>query len=397
MRVLTTAVALAALLVAEVLAAASPATLQARTRAFDHAYNLDYPEAYAALQEALALDPNDPATLRSFAVVAWLEILFARGTVTVDDYLGPLSRQYVKVAPPPARLATAFTDYSGRALSAARQRSDTSPGDVDARYEVGAVLGLQVSYMATVDGKVLDAMKAARRAFNEHERVLAAAPKRKDAGLVVGTYRYVVGSLSPFLRLLAYVAGFGGDKHLGLRLVEEAATFDSETQAEAMFALVLLYNREGRYKDALVMIDRLEARFPRNRLLLLEEGATALRNGQAAAAESVLGQGIGRLASDPRPRIFGEEALWHMKRGAARAALGRADEATADLQRALNGEARGWVKGRACVELGRLAARRGATNEARASYDRAISLCDADNDPQCVDQAKRLRREAGAR
>ena len=53
------------------------------------------------------------------------------------------------------------------------------------------------------------------------------------------------------------------------------------------------------------------------------------------------------LANDKRPRMFGEEALWYQKRGAARVALRRIDEADVDLGRAVAVESRTWVKGRA--------------------------------------------------
>ena len=40
------------------------------------------------------------------------------------------------------------------------------------------------------------------------------------------------------------------------------------------------------------------------------------------------------LAADTRPRMFGEEALWYQKRGAARVALNRLEEAELDVRRA---------------------------------------------------------------
>ena len=71
------------------------------------------------------------------------------------------------------------------------------------------------------------------------------------------------------------------------------------------------------------MLGELQRAFPRNRILWLEAGATALRAGRAADAEQFLSEGLKRLASDSRPRMFGEEALWLQKRGAARVVLNR--------------------------------------------------------------------------
>src|SRR5207244_561673 len=106
----------------------------------------------------------------------------------------------------------------------------------------------------------------ARRAYREHERVLELDPRRKDAALVVGLYRYGVASLPAAMRLMAHLAGFGGGRDRGVRLVEDAAQYDSGVQSNALFMLVLLYNREARYDDALRVIDGLQRRFPRNRL-----------------------------------------------------------------------------------------------------------------------------------
>jgi hypothetical protein len=58
---------------------------------------------------------------------------------------------------------------------------------------------------------------------------------------------------------MAYVAGFGGDREYGVRLVEEAARFKGDTQTDAKVALLLLYNREARFKDALAVADDLLA------------------------------------------------------------------------------------------------------------------------------------------
>ena len=70
-------------------------------------------------------------------------------------------------------------------------------------------------------------------------------PRRKDAGLIVGTYRYAVSALPLPLRAAAHLVGFGGDRALGVRMVEEAAAYPGDSQLNAMFVLVLLYNREA--------------------------------------------------------------------------------------------------------------------------------------------------------
>lgn len=325
-------------------AVANPESARFRARAYGHLYNLDHPEAVRDMEAALAADPNDIAAERGLAVIAWLQASFRRGNLTVDEYLGKPTGRDVKTVPPPPELATEFDAHATRALQRAEAAVAARPKDASAHYEVGAAVGLRASYSATVEGKLLAAFRTARRAFNAHERVLELDASRHDAGLVVGTYRYIVSTLSLPLRIMAYAAGFGGGKERGIQMIERAAAYPGDAQTEAHVALVLIYNREKRYDDALRVIAEIQRRYPRNRLMWLEAGATALRAGRAAEAERVLNEGLALLAADTRPRMFGEEALWYMKRGDARLAQGRRGEAQDDYRRALTGDARPWVR-----------------------------------------------------
>jgi tetratricopeptide (TPR) repeat protein len=130
---------------------------------------------------------------------------------------------------------------------------------------------------------------------------------------------------------MAYLAGFGGGKEQGIELLEHAAAFVGDSRTEARFALLLIYNREKRFDEALRVIRELQQQFPRNRLLKLEYGGTALRAGRAEEAEAVLSDGIAKLADDDRPKAGGEIAMWHYKRGAARVRLKQLDAAERDL------------------------------------------------------------------
>ncbi|HEV8348247.1 MAG TPA: tetratricopeptide repeat protein [Vicinamibacterales bacterium] len=365
-----------------------------RARASHDIYNLDRDQAIAGFRQAIAADPQDAAAYRGLASALWISITFRRGNMTVDDYLGRPVSQSTKGPPPPADIAAAFHDAVDRATAIARDRIARNAKDADAHYQLGAAVGLRASYAATVEGSAMNAFKAARQAYDEHEQVLELDPRRKDAGLIVGTYRYLVSALAMPLRWMAYVVGFGGGKERGLKMIEEAAAFGGDNQEDARFALVLLYNREKRYDDALRMLATLRERYPRNRLAWLEAGATALRAGRPADAERFLSDGLARTASDTRQRMFGEDALWYYKRGAARAALGRVGDADTDLRRALSAEGRKWVHGRTHFELGKLAMKAGKAAVAREEFRAAISLCESDNDAATAATARQLMNTA---
>ena len=173
-------------------------------------------------------------------------------------------------------------------------------------------------------------------------------------------------------------------------MIEEAAAYPGDSQMDAKFALLLLYNREHRFGDALKVIRELQARFPRNRLLWLEAGATALRQKQPAEAETGLTTGIVTLARDNRPRAFGEEALWYYKRGLARVLLGNLPGAESDLHASLASKGRDWVHGRVHTELGKIADLGGNRARAVGEYRVAIALGEKDNDPDGTSEATAL-------
>src|SRR6266852_1092540 len=147
-----------------------------RDRAADQIYNLDRDLAIATFKQAIAADPGDPAAYRGLASGLWLSITFRRGNMTVDDYLGKVTRPTSQPPPPSAEAASGFREALDHALVLARARVEANRRDPDAHYQIGAAVGLRASYTATVEGSALGAFRAAREAYTEHERVLELDP-----------------------------------------------------------------------------------------------------------------------------------------------------------------------------------------------------------------------------
>ena len=356
-------------------------------------YNLDYREALDAFRAAIEADPDNPAPHRLFAATLWIRALFAQGAVTADDYLGQ-ARSSVSRTPPPPDIDIAFRQHLQRAVTLAEQAVKRDPRDADAHFQLGAAHSFRASYIATVEGRGMAGFGAARRAYDEHERVLDLDPKRKDAGMVVGMYRYGVSTLSWPWRLVAGIAGFGGGKDRGLRMVEEAAAVESDVQTNALFTLIVIYNREQRYDDALRVIARLQGMYPRNRLLWLERGSTALRAGRGAEACVALEGGLAVMAKDPRQRAFGEEARWRWAYGASLVLSGRTEAADRELRQSLTLESPAWLRGRAHRELGKVEDLRGLRTAAVEHYRQAVRIGQAEHDPASADEAAALLRAA---
>ena len=359
-----------------------------RTRGQLLGYNLDRDAALAAFRDAIAADPAHPAAYRLTAATLWIAALFQQGAVTAEDYLGQ-ARSDPHRRPPSAELETVFREHLDRAIRLADERCRTS-GGADAHFQLGSAYGYQATYAATIQGSLFGTLRSARRAYAEHQRVLELDPTRKDAGLIVGMYRYAIASLSLPSRLMARMAGFSGGRERGLRMVEEAAAYPSDVQTNARFALIVIYNREGRFDDALGVVAELQQQYPRNRLLWLEAGSTALRAGRPELARQSLEHGLAMLAGDSRPRAFGEIARWGYYHGAALVALKEAEAARRVLDAALRDPARAWVQGRIRIELGKLADLGGDRTRAIDEYRSAIRLCGADQDDVCVKEARGL-------
>jgi len=357
------------------------------------AYNLDHDEALTLARRAVALDPDNPRVHRGLAAILWLHILFNRGAVTMDHYMGSISKSNVTLPKPDPAIASEFKQAITRATALATARLDANPRDVQARYDAGAAYGLHASYVASVEGSMSSAFGIARRAYNAQEEVLEREPGRASAGVIVGTYRYVVSTLNPAMRVVAYVAGMGSGKEKGIALLEAAAK-DPESRVDASAVLMLIYSREGRHPEVVRIAHALGTDFPRNRLFQLEEGAAAIRAGQAAEADAVLTRGIEALKRDTRPKFPSEEAIWHYKRGLARLNLNQQPAAAADLQYALGASPSPWIRGKIHLELGKLADLAGRRPDAVTAYQTAIKLCGASADPICEKEANRHLKKA---
>ena len=89
-------------------------------------YSLDYDEARAVFQQAIAADPTDPAAYRQLAALNWLNLLFRNGAVMVDDYLGEIQQNVKRPAPSPD-LDVQFRAAIERARTLAEQRLRKRP------------------------------------------------------------------------------------------------------------------------------------------------------------------------------------------------------------------------------------------------------------------------------
>ena len=125
-----------------------------RARATALIYEHQHDEAIKLLRQAVALAPDQSATHRSLASALWLKMLFLRGAVTVDHYLGSFNRARVDSdeAAAGARERVPEVHHHGP-LARRDPTSPLSPKDAQAHYDLGAALGLNASYIASIEGQ----------------------------------------------------------------------------------------------------------------------------------------------------------------------------------------------------------------------------------------------------
>src|SRR5262245_13503919 len=90
-------------------ASTQPETAESlRARATRLVYEHEHDEAIKLLRRATTIAPDDPTPYRALASAIWLKMLFLRGAVTVDHYLGSFSRARVDLKKPPPELVAEF-------------------------------------------------------------------------------------------------------------------------------------------------------------------------------------------------------------------------------------------------------------------------------------------------
>jgi len=348
------ALILAALVLVPVTASAGQTAEELRTRGLELGFNLDHAEAVDTFRKSIAADPENLAGYRFLTGALWSNALFEQGAITTDDFTGQGGSPF-RARRANAELQLAASDLLRRtAAAAAAIGRDGSASSVEAMYQVGAAYRLLSTLRGTIDGSQWSSFSAARRAYQEHERVLKFDPLRTDAGLTLGLLKFWIATKPMLSRVVARVAGLDSDRNNGIRLVEAAAAAATSAQASALFALVVIYQQQGRDDDALRVIADLQRRFPRNRLLWLEAANTQLRIGRAGDARASIEHGLRILDGDARPRAYGELARWHYSYGLALARLNQNGAAIQQLRAALENESLEWARDRTRVELDRL-------------------------------------------
>jgi len=237
---------------------------------FEHYYDADYDHAAAAFEKVLQAHPDDPAAVNHLLAAVMFGELNRIGALDTSLYSNNSFLDQKREYTLDPKIKARIQELEVRALKLAQARLEQDPNDVEALYARGVTRSMQSTYTGLVQKAWLSALGNAKGSREDHERVLKLDPTFSDAKTVVGTHEYVAGSLPWAVRMLAHIAGLGGNKQTGIRLLREAGESSGETSVDAKVILALFLRREQRYGEALQVVRDLTAAHPRNFLFALE-------------------------------------------------------------------------------------------------------------------------------
>jgi tetratricopeptide (TPR) repeat protein len=300
---------------------------------YEHFYNLEYDQALADFDQAIAKDPNDPDLHNHAAETIVFREMFRDGALESELVTGNNSLlRRAKLNPPP-ETQKRFLYEIQKAMDLEQSRLRRNPNDAGALYAMGITYGLRANYYFLVQKDWVSALHDSTSARKAHNRVSELQPANVDARLVQGLHDYVLGSLPTFYKMFGFLIGFHGDKALGIRTVEQVAAHGTLNRTDAQIFLAAIYRREHQPAKALPLVENLIQQFPRNYLLRFEQAQMYSGMGDGKKAVASVEQ-IGQLKTHGAPgyaRVPWESIYYHL--GTIQFWYGDLDAALANMQK----------------------------------------------------------------
>jgi tetratricopeptide (TPR) repeat protein len=245
------------------------------TQSTDALYNLDFNTAQRGYETLTQDYPDNPDYWNALAASIWLHIMYDQQKLNVESFSGgSLGTKNSRDVVNPAE-EKRLRETINVAIAKADAILKKNPKDVRALYAKGISNATLASFEASAKRAYFSAGTKAKIARDLHQQVLELDPSFDDARTSVGAFNYVVGVVPGFVRFLLMPIGIrSAGKDVGIQQLEIAAAKGKTTATDARMMLIVVYNREKRYDDALKNITELHARYPRNFIFELAKAST---------------------------------------------------------------------------------------------------------------------------
>jgi tetratricopeptide (TPR) repeat protein len=267
---------------------------------FAHFYNLEYDDAIATFEKAIARNPDIPDLHNHLAQTLIFREMFRDGALESELVSGNNSFLRRPKLNPTPEIEKRILDEIAKAMSLSEARLKADPNDTAAMYSLGIAYGLRSNYYWVVKKAWHDSLKDATSARKLHNRISTLDPQNVDARLVQGLHDYIVGSLPWTWRTLGFLIGIHGDKEKGIQTLQYVARNGKLNKVDAEIFLGVLYRRENQPIQAVPLVKDLIRRYPRNFLLRLELAQMYSMGGDGAAGLAALDEVV-RLKQSHAP------------------------------------------------------------------------------------------------
>ncbi|MBV8867010.1 MAG: tetratricopeptide repeat protein [Acidobacteriaceae bacterium] len=272
------------------LPAASLEQDQALGPGFSHFYNNEYDQALAIFEQQVRAQPDDATAYNAIAQAILYREMYRDGALESELVTGSnafLRRSRMEVSP---QDKAQFMNAVNRAIYLSSQQLQQNSKNVAALYSLAVAHGLRANFLFLVNKSWMQALRESVAARRANDQVLEIDPGFVDAHLIHGISEYTVGCLPAYLRVLATVDGFHGDKEDGVRQLQSVYRHGVRARFDAAILLAAIYRRDHRPEDAIPLLKTLASTFPRNYLFPFEEVQMYSDLGNKAAALRVLAE-----------------------------------------------------------------------------------------------------------
>ena len=320
----------------------------------NHFYILDYDGAIARFDEVIKAHPKEPIAYAYELQAMIFRELYHQDLLDTTYYAHDsfLTNQRKVDIPPANRQRIEF--LTSQTITLADQRLKADPQDKNALFARGFAKGLHAAFITLAEHSWFAAARQGLSARNDSEAVLKIDPDYADADMAVGIQQFAVASLPGFVRVVVGIAGVGGNKERGLRLLHISAEKGIITSVESRTTLSLFLRHDARYAEALAVQHGLAVQFPHDYLFRLEEANLTKDKGDGPGAIAIYKQ---VLADARQPGYFVDPRLQMALFGLADTERGQnlvADAAKHYLEAASQPVSSDWLRKRAQLNAGEM-------------------------------------------
>ena len=249
---------------------------------------MNYEKSLHSLRDHQKEHPNDLAGLNYLAITLLQQEMNRQGIL--ERFLfGPtqqnIKKQIFKVD---ESLRNEFLRIINLAREISINRITKYSGDFEAQYWLGVNRATLGTFRIYLQKSFLGALKAFNASRKLHEKLINQDATFIDAQLTPGAHKYIIGSLPWYVKKFGSLAGFSGNKKLGLLMVKEVSQKGVLAREEAKFMMVSFYGREKRFRKRLQLLRELSNSHPRNYLIFIGLAKTSEILGDIKGASFLL-------------------------------------------------------------------------------------------------------------